>query len=1050
MPVEFLSDEQVAAYGRFTGELPAGELERFFYLDDADRDLVARRRSDHHRLGFAVQLGTVRAVGRFLEDPLDVPWLAVEFLAEELEIGDASCVKKYVQRPQTPYEHAWEIRDRYGYRSFDDQGCAEAFARFLDGRAWTHAEGPVALFEQATGWLRRNRVLLPGVTVLARQVAAARETAEVRLYAALAAAARSADPSLPERLANLLRVPDGSRFSELERLRRAPRRSSGPEMVKALQRAEQLAALGVGRVGVDDIPANRLQVLARTGLGSKASALARLSEPKRAATLVAVVRHLEAAAVDDTLDLFALLMATRLFSPARRASAGQRLAMLPRLEKASKMVARAGRVLLDRLAAAEVSGDRLEVATLWAAVERIASRAAVVDAIALVEELVPDDDGSADSAMRAALAGRYNTVRPFLALLGESAALYAAPGGERVLAAVRGLPELARRRVAQKPLTAAEIDAELVTPAWARAVYANAGLPAGAVDRDAYVVCVLEGLHRALGRRDVYARPSHRWADPRALLLDGDRWAAVREDVLAGLSLTDPAPAQLARQLVTLDAAWKQTAARLGEAGEDARARVVAGPNGRARLVVDHLDALGEPDSLVWLRAVAQAMLPRVDLPELLLEVHAWTGFLDAYPHLADVSTRTKDLAVSVAALLVAEACNVGLTPVIKPGEAALSRARLAHVDQYYVRAENHAAANAVLIDAQAQIPIAQAWGGGLLASVDGLRFVVPVRTINAGPSPKYFGYKRGITWLNAVNDQVAGVGQMVVPGTPRDSLFILDTLLNLDAGPKPEVVTTDNASYSDMVFGVFAILNYRFAPRFADLPDQRYWRAPLPDPLPDGVDVSPEQQAIRDYGPLEPIARNTINVAKIATQWPDMVRVAGSLVTNQVRAYDLLRMFGRDGHPTPLGQAFAEYGRIAKTLHLLALVDPIDGTYQRRMNRQLTVQESRHRLGRKICHGNRGQIRQAYREGQEDQLAALGLVLNAVVLWNTRYLDAIVEHLRGSGQPVHDEDVARLSPLGHAHLNCLGRYAFTTQPTAELRPLRDPNAHDSEDDGEL
>src|SRR6266576_3253053 len=133
MPVEFLSDEQVGAYGRFTGELSVAEVERFFYLDDADRDLIARRRSDHHRLGFAVQLGTVRAVGRFLEDPLDVPWLAVEFLAEELEIGDASCVKKYVQRPQTPYEHAWEIRDRYGYRSFDGQGCAEAFAWFLDG-----------------------------------------------------------------------------------------------------------------------------------------------------------------------------------------------------------------------------------------------------------------------------------------------------------------------------------------------------------------------------------------------------------------------------------------------------------------------------------------------------------------------------------------------------------------------------------------------------------------------------------------------------------------------------------------------------------------------------------------------------------------------------------------------------------------------------------------------------------------------------------------------------------------------------------------------------
>ena len=127
----------------------------------------------------------------------------------------------------------------------------------------------MALFDHAVGWLRRNRVLLPGVTVLARQVAAAREAAEARLYEALAAAARSVDPGLPERLANLLQVPDGSRFSELERLRRAPRRSSGPEMVKALQRAEQLAALGVGRVGVEDIPANRLQVLARTGWGAR-------------------------------------------------------------------------------------------------------------------------------------------------------------------------------------------------------------------------------------------------------------------------------------------------------------------------------------------------------------------------------------------------------------------------------------------------------------------------------------------------------------------------------------------------------------------------------------------------------------------------------------------------------------------------------------------------------------------------------------------------------------------------------------------------------------
>jgi TnpA family transposase len=47
---------------------------------------------------------------------------------------------------------------------------------------------------------------------------------------------------------------------------------------------------------------------------------------------------------------------------------------------------------------------------------------------------------------------------------------------------------------------------------------------------------------------------------------------------------------------------------------------------------------------------------------------------------------------------------------------------------------------------------------GGLVASVDGMRFVVPVRTHHTRPNPKYFGRKLGITWLNMLNDQAAGL----------------------------------------------------------------------------------------------------------------------------------------------------------------------------------------------------------------------------------------------------------------------------------------------------
>ena len=66
MATEFLSDGQVAAYGRFAAPAERAELERFFFLDDADRVPAGKRRGDHSRPGFSLQLGTVRFAGLFL------------------------------------------------------------------------------------------------------------------------------------------------------------------------------------------------------------------------------------------------------------------------------------------------------------------------------------------------------------------------------------------------------------------------------------------------------------------------------------------------------------------------------------------------------------------------------------------------------------------------------------------------------------------------------------------------------------------------------------------------------------------------------------------------------------------------------------------------------------------------------------------------------------------------------------------------------------------------------------------------------------------------
>lgn len=1007
MPVEFLTDDQVAAYGRFAGSPTRAQLERSFFLNDADRELVEQRRRDHNRLGFGVQLGTVRFLGTFLADPTDIPPEVIEYVALQLGIEGPSCLALYGEREPTHREHAGEIQRVYGYRDFSE--ASSEFREFLAARAWTSNNGPRALFDRATAWLVEHKVLLPGATALAKVVAAERAAAMERLWDLIL---ESVDAELRDRLNRLLEVDPGSRYSVLERLRTSPAKITGLELERALRRVADVRKIGAGQVDVSALPENRLQALARYGLSAKAPALRDLAELRRIATLVATIRHLERKAVDDALDLLEVLMQTKLLARAERESVKDRLRTLPRFAAASTKLAVVTQVLFD-------AGEGVSLTQVWEEIERVVPRGQVAAALEAVLELVPPPDEEADGAWRAELTKRYQTIRPFLPVLTEVIEFGSVEGGEPVVEAVRHLPELlARKKVMRK-----EISSSLVTGTWRRLVYAPSDGEQDVVDHRAYAFCVLEHLHRALRRRDVFAKGSDRWGDPRARLLDGVSWEQAKPDVVTALQLTEQADQHLEELSHRLDAAYREVAARLPH---NAALELIQDGD---RISLDRLDAEPEPPSLVELRALVAGMLPRIDLSDALLEVHAWTGCLDAYTHISEARARMEDQAISVAAVLVAEACNIGFRPVVKPSVPALTRDRLSHVGQNYVRAETHAAANARLIDFQSGIELAQVWGGGMVASVDGLRFVVPVATVNAGPSPRYFGMKRGATWLNAVNDQYAGIGAIVVPGTVRDSLYVLGLLLNLDGGPRPEVVVTDQASYTDIVFGLFRILGYQFSPRIADLTDTRFWR----------VDAS------TDYGPLNSVARSKVNLNRIRESWPDMLRVAGSLHMGTVRAYDLVRMFSRDGKPGRLGQAFEQYGRIAKTLHLLSVID--DESYRRRMSSQLNLHEERHRLARRVFHGQRGQLRQRYREGQEDQLGALGLVVNAVVLWTTRYMDAALTQLRIAGYPVRQEDVARLSPLGFKHLNVLGRYAFTAPAPTEMRPLRDPSVADDDDE---
>lgn len=495
--------------------------------------------------------------------------------------------------------------------------------------------------------------------------------------------------------------------------------------------------------------------------------------------MLATMRHLEGASVDDALTLFDVLMATKLLARAERQDVKEKLKGLPKPRKAAAKVRNAVAVFLDVPIEHQADGDEetgaeplsvaVEMAEAWEIVEKIVTREELVKAVVELGELLPEgSDEDADTAWRKQLIDRYATARRFTSLLAEVIPWGATQAGTPVIEALVELPKVQARR---KP-GVEHIDTRLLDGSWRRLVLGDPLLAVnGIIDKKAWTFCVLEALHTALKRRDVYAKGADNWGDPRARLLSGPDWQVNRPRVLTALELSGSANEHLGELEVLLDEMYGHVADNLpGNAAVD----IV---DGKIRL--DRLEAEPEP-----------------------------AGY--------------------------------------------------------------------------------------------------PVRSIHSRPNRKYFSTGRGATWLNVVSDRVMGLGGIVMPGTLRDSLGILDAMFNLDGPVRPEIVITDTGSYSDLVFGLFAICGYQFSPRIADISDARLWRFDLD----------------KDYGPLQPVSRQRVQVERIRQNWEDMLRVAGSLQTGKVRAYDLLRMMTSGDRMTGLGDAFAHYGRIFKTLHLLQFID--------------------------------------------------------------------------------------------------------------------------------
>ncbi|MGI8695603.1 MAG: Tn3 family transposase [Mycobacteriales bacterium] len=278
--------------------------------------------------------------------------------------------------------------------------------------------------------------------------------------------------------------------------------------------------------------------------------------------------------------------------------------------------------------------------------------------------------------------------------------------------------------------------------------------------------------------------------------------------------------------------------------------------------------------------------------------------------------------------------------------------------------------ANARLVNAHHQHPLARLWGGGTLSSSDGQRFPQRGRSLTARALSRYF-LDEGTTTYTHVSDQHSTYGTKVIPTTWREAVAVLDEIFGNPTDLPIAEHTTDTAGQTLATFGIFDLAGLQFSPRIRDIGRPRFYRL--------GAGSSWRSR----YPHAGPLLTQPIQTQLIADHRNDLLRLVGSMKFGHTTASLLIAKLHASCRQNSLARALQEYGRLVRTIYLCRYV--ANEELRRRVRRQLNKSESLHALRRELFFAHQGHVRQRHLDDQVDQALCLTLVTNAAILWDHR-----------------------------------------------------------------
>jgi TnpA family transposase len=960
-----------------------GELIRLATLARADLTYIRQHRGDHNRLGLAIQMVYLRHPSRVLpqsEAPYP-PLLGI--VAAQLKVTPAAW-SQYAKRDETRREHLQELLDRFELRQFDRSYYREMID-WLMPLALQTTQGMV-LAHAVANELRARHILLPTVALIEKMCAIALTRAEREAFRRLTLGLTEKHRAA---LDAVLLVRPGGSSSSLSWFRQPPGAPSANAVLAHLARLRAVRALDLPADLGRDVHQNRLLRLAREGAQTAVFQLQEYDPLRRYATLVAILLDTTATLTDETLELHDRLIGT-FFSKAR--------------SKYEREFAADGQALNDKVRLYAKIGSAL-----------IASKAAQTDPFAAIESVISWDEftesvAQAEKLLRdeafdplALLTDYFTTLRKYAPAFLEAFQFRGAPVAQSLLDAIDLLRAMNRTGARKVP---ADAPLGFVPPRWTRSVGAG-----GDVDRRFYELCALSELKNRLRAGDLYVVGSRQFQDFEDYLLPTTVFRSMRSSDRLGVDVPTTADEYLSDRLKLLREALEDTN-RLAGADELPDARI----NDKG-LKISPLEDDTPPEAKL-LKSQTYGLLPHVKITDLLLEVDRWTNFTRHFTHLKS-GEPAADRSLLLTATL-ADAFNLGLE---KRAEACpgTSLGKLAWLVAWHIRDESYSKGLAELVNAQHKLPFAAHWGEGTTSSSDGQRFRAGGHGESAGNRNAKYGSEPGVLFYTHLSDQYAPFYTKVINANVRDATHVLDGLLYHESQLRIEEHYTDTAGFTDQVFALCHMLGFEFAPRIADLADKRIYVPGKPG----------------DWPNLAPLIGGSLNVKLMEQQFDEVIRLTASIKQGTVTASLILRKLAAYPRQNSLATGLREYGRLERTLFTLKwLRDP---ALRRRVTGGLNKGEARNALARTVFFHRLGEIRDRSFENQRYRASGLNLVIVAITLWNTVYLERAVNALRERGA-VNDALLGHIAPLGWNHIGLTGDYNWHANKRVAkggFRPLR-------------